>query len=129
MYGDDSTLFIDTNSSYAIATFDDGIHLGRRDLLPTDDHYYEFSGVNGLKLQAHGINIPSTSDYHSDVDAFAEHFAVSNMQPQPFFQQSDSWDIQACNKEETATFFYGRLVAEMDRPGKNFEPMEPRGCS
>lgn len=128
VHGDNTTLHVHTNGSQAIATFDNGIHLGRRDVLPTDNHYYEFTGVNGLKMQEHGINHPSTPDYYSDLNAFAEHFARSNMQPRPIFQGSDSWDLQVCNKDKTATFFYGRLIAEMNRPGNNFEPMDPPGC-
>lgn len=93
VYADDSTLHVHTSGSHAIATFDDGIHLGRRDLLPTSNHYFEFTGVNGLKMQAHGINHPSTPDYYSDLDAFAEHFALWNMQPRPIFKRRDSWDL------------------------------------
>lgn len=128
VHGDNTTLHVHTNGSHAIATFDNGLHLGRRDVLPTDGHNYQFTGVNGLKMQVHGINHPSTPDYYSDLEAFAEHFALSNMQPRPIFQGSDSWDLQVCNKAKIATFFYGRLVAEMNRPGNNFEPMDPPGC-
>lgn len=128
VHGDNTTLHVHTNGSHAIATFDNGIQLGRRDVLLTDNHYYEFTGVNGLKMQAHGINQPSTADYYSDLNDFAEHLARSNMQPRPIFQGSDSWDLQVYNKDKTATFFYGRLIAEMDRPGNNFEPMDRPGC-
>lgn len=128
VHGDNTTLHVHTNGSHAIATFENGIHLGRRDVLPTDNHYYEFTGVNGLKMQAHGINHPSNPDYYSDLNAFAEHFARSNLQPRPIFQGSDSWDLQVCNKDKTATFFYGKLIVEMNRPGNNFEPMDPPGC-
>lgn len=128
VHGDNTTLHVHTNGSHAVATFDDGVHLGRRDILPTNNHYYEFTGVNGLKMQAHGINHPNIPDYISDLKAFAEHFALSNMQPRPIFQRSDSWDLQVCNKDKTATFFYGRLIVEMNRPGNNFEPMDPPGC-
>lgn len=78
--GDNTTLHVHTNGSHAIATLDNGNYLSRRDVPHTHNQYYEFTGVNGLEMQAHGINHPSTSNYCSDLKAFAEHFALSNMQ-------------------------------------------------
>ena len=82
---DNITLHVHSNGSHAIVTYDDSIHPRRRDFLSTNGPHYELTSVNGLKMQAYGVNDPSFSVYYSDLNADVDRFARSNMQPRPKF--------------------------------------------
>lgn len=128
---DDSFLHVHTNGTHAAMMFhprEDAPTLARRQsFLDTQDHYYTWSGLDGLKVQWHNINHdPNNKD---DFSTIMDRWARSDLQPSPILSNSDVWDFEACNKASTATFFYGRLIFEQSRPGFNYEDMSPRGCN
>ena len=125
---DNTTLHLHTNGTHAMTLFDQDDELTKRDFLETGRNYFSFSGVDGLKAQGFVVNAPKDAQYAKDARTFAQQFAVSNMMISPIMQAHDSWAIQVCNTQRTATFWYGKIVAELDRPGTNYEPMDPPGC-
>lgn len=126
VHGDDSAMHLHTNGSHAMILFDEETELQKRDFLDTDGHYFRFSGLNGFKAQAHSINQPL--EWGDSIDKFVKHWTRSNMQSEPVLQQADAWRFEVCNEKKTATFFYGSLIAEANKPGNNYEPIDPPGC-
>ncbi|KAM0708544.1 hypothetical protein Q7P35_005196 [Cladosporium inversicolor] len=43
------------------------------------------------------------------------------------FQENDSWDYEVCDTSEQP-LFYGKIVAEANRPGSDYEDAKPIGC-
>lgn len=129
VYGSDSALIAHTNGSHASASFGSDSKLHERAFLRTNFQYFTFGGVNGIKMQARGLNGSSTPAYVSDLQTFASNFAnitdtSSNRAP---FQEHDSWDFEVCDTSRRS-LFYGKIVAEKDRPGNDYEEVTPIGC-
>ncbi|KAK4503222.1 hypothetical protein PRZ48_006650 [Zasmidium cellare] len=120
-------LHLHTNGTHAAALFHSSPHTRRQGLLDTQYHYYTWSGLDGLKVEWHNINHdPNNKD---DFPNIMSAWARSDLMPSPILSNADLWDFEACNKPGTATFFYGRLVFEVNRPGFNYEDVQPRGCN
>lgn len=128
---DDSSLHLHTNGTHATAMFhpdDETSTLARRQTyLDTQNHYYTWSGLDGLKVEWHNINHDPNGK--ADFSTIMDRWARSDLQPSPILSNADVWDFQACNKAKTATFFYGRLIFEKNRPRFNYENISPRGCN
>lgn len=128
VYGNDSVLIVHTNGSHAYAGFEDVPTLQTRTFLRTNHQYFTFGGVNGIKMQARGLNGSATPAYVSDLQTFAFGFAnVTSGSQRATFQENDSWDYEVCDTSERP-LFYGKIVAEKDRPGVDYEDGNPIGC-
>ena len=128
VFGHDSALIVHTNGSHAYAAFEDVPALQERAFLRTNHQYFTFGGVNGIKMQARGLNGSATPAYVSDLQAFASQFAnVTDKSQRATFQENDSWDYEVCDISERP-LFYGKIVAENNRPGSDYEDAKPIGC-
>nr|OQO25382.1 hypothetical protein B0A51_06976 [Rachicladosporium sp. CCFEE 5018] len=123
-------LHLHTNGTSAMVLFhpDNTTTLARRQTyLDTQSHYYTWSGLDGLKVVWHNINHDPNNA--ADFNRIMNAWALSDLQPKPILSTADAWDYEACNTAGTATFFYGRVIFELNRPGFNYEEHSPRGCN
>ena len=128
VFGNGSALIVHTNGSHAYAGFEDFPTLQERAFLRTNHQYFTFGGVNGIKMQARGLNGSATPAYVSDLQTFASKFAnVTEESQRATFQENDSWDYEVCDTSERS-LFYGKIVAEEDRPGGDYEDAKAIGC-
>ena len=130
VHGDDSTLHVHTNGTHAMARFESlgSVPARKRDILDPQGSHFKFTAVKGLKMEAQGIQTDGDQSYMPDMTAFAYGFAYGNGQT-PIFQQGDSWTYEVCQKVVSTPSFYGRLIAELDGFGTNYESVSPLGCS
>ena len=133
VHGDSSILHVHTNGTHAVARFDNDLAFPRQNQHKpgATSHYTTFTGVNGVKLEAHLINSPAgAGDYSYGIERFASQFADSTFhrviaRSAPKWMQSDTWIYEVRSSVGTATFFYGRLVAELGGSSTNDEHVDP----
>lgn len=128
VHGDNSTMHVHTNGTSAMVLFDNDIMLQERELLPSFGRHFKFSGIDGIKFQAHTINKPPADDYHADKKQFLNRFVLSNLQPESIMSTHDKWEIQVCNRAGTATFFYSKFEAKENGFSKTYDHLTPKGC-
>ncbi|KAK4546183.1 hypothetical protein LTR36_002320 [Oleoguttula mirabilis] len=130
--GSNGTLHLHTNGTHGLSQFHDVENgqttLRERAFLPTENHYFNFDGLDGLKMQWHTINHPSDASYAGDLKTIMDRFTRSNFQTVPEMRKSDAWVYQVCNSAKTATFFYGKIIFELNTPGREYEAVDPPRC-
>lgn len=125
-----STLYVHHNGTHAMAKFEDGeISLKRRISTPlqTQGHHYEFAGVQGIKLEAHGLDAANDLSHLPDMLGFAYGFAYGDGSTASL-KNGDSWVYQVCENVAKKALFYGKLVVELDKFGMNYEQINAIGC-
>lgn len=133
---DDATLYVHTNGSHSVARFDkDDVRvISTRDgAAPADetapaDHRFHFTGAQGVKLEAHGLQNDKPVGYMKDLNAFAYGIAYIDGK-KSILQQGDLWKYAVCDKTTGRPSFYGMLVAEAYRAGSNYEPVSQLECT
>ena len=130
VHSDNSTLHIHHNGTNIMAKFDSvtGAKTRKRDSVDTQGYRYQFSGVNGIKMEARSTANDRAHDYTSDLVAFAYGFAYGNGAGATF-EEGDVWTYEVCDKILKTPLFYGKLVTEVDAFGATYEPVSPPGCS
>ncbi|KAK0269940.1 hypothetical protein LTR35_012644 [Friedmanniomyces endolithicus] len=121
-------LTVQTNSSGHAVTLSAGaLGLNRRDYLPTNSDWFNFTGIDGLKVTAHVVN-GTMSTYGDALRLYAGYFADS-AQSGTVFGLSDSWIYQVCNSTNLTPLFSGRITVEQSTPGFDFEDLAAPDCA
>lgn len=127
VHSDDTTLHVHTNGTHAMTIFDKDDPLEKR-VLSKGGKHFQFSGIAGIKFQAHIINPPPAGDFASDVNKFTTVFTKSNPGYDSIMEQHNEWRIEVCNKQQAATFFNSKFEVKGKSFTKEYEPLAPPGC-
>ncbi|KAK5675061.1 hypothetical protein LTS10_012134 [Elasticomyces elasticus] len=127
--GNNTSLAVHTNGSYASAAFTKDPVADKRDYLPTNYDYFTFNGVDGVKITAQQLNGTFTDPYYNDdLLEHAQNFVQSANQN---FNTSDAWTYQVCNNTASSPLFYGKIIAELTIPEQRlgYEDVTAFSCS
>ncbi|KAK5711100.1 hypothetical protein LTR17_018557 [Elasticomyces elasticus] len=127
--GNNTSLSVYTNGSYASAVFTKDPIADKRDQLQTNYDFFTFNGVDGVKITAQQLNGSFVDpDYNDDLLDHARNFVQSATKN---FESSDAWTYQVCNKSASSPLFYGRIIAEMTVPEQRlgYEEVAAFSCS
>ncbi|KAK5674010.1 hypothetical protein LTS10_013231 [Elasticomyces elasticus] len=127
--GNNTSLAVHTNGTYASAAFTKDPVADKRDYLPTNYDYFTFNGVDGVKITAQQLNGTFADPYYSDdLLEHARNFVQSANQN---FNTSDAWTYQVCNNTASSPLFYGRIIAELTVPEQRlgYEDVTAFSCS
>ena len=83
-------------------------------------------------METHEINGTVNADTIGDMTTFAANFGSKRTSQSTSFIASDSWKYQVCTLPSASgcqPLFYGTIIAEQKRPGKDYEYTVPLGCS
>ncbi|KAK5163046.1 uncharacterized protein LTR77_010981 [Saxophila tyrrhenica] len=118
---DDTSLYIHTNGSHAVAGFgsDPETSRAKRD----EEGDFAFTIVQGVKIQAQGLEGSRPDGCMQDLIAYAYSIAFAIQD----FKYSNSWRYAVCDKVGKE-LFYGRIVVEIDAFDASFETVESPGC-
>jgi len=119
VHSGDATLHVHTNGTHATASFkkDDFSPLGRRnDELATGSRF-RFDGAQGLKLQ---IIADDQQDY-GVLDTLLIKLAYGERQMASRLKKSDSWGLALCRTSDHRRKLFGKLVAEDNGAGYDWE--------
>jgi hypothetical protein len=119
VHSGDATLHVHTNGSHATASFkkDDFSPLGRRNDEWAPGSRFRFEGVQGLKLQ---IIADDQQDY-GVLDTLLMKLAYGERQMAPKLKESDSWGLALCRTSDHKRKLLGKLVAEDNGAGYDWE--------
>jgi hypothetical protein len=119
VHSGDATLHVHTNGSHATASFkkDDFSPLGRRNDEWAAGSRFRFEGAQGLKVQ---LIADDQQDYGA-LDTLLMKLAYGERQMAPKLKESDSWGLALCRTSDHKRTLLGKLVAEDNGAGYDWE--------
>ena len=131
VHSDNATLFVDHNGTHATARFRQAGNMSsrKRDSYSTGGTQFKFTGVQGIKMEAQGLNAHENNlQYRADLTAFSYGFAYGDGATPPF-KEGDVWTLKLCTTTAPRGVFYGRIIAENDPFVTKYETVDPIDCS
>lgn len=122
VHSGDATLHVHTNGSHATAAFkkDAFSPLDRRDDNWAPGSRFQFEGAQGLKLQ---IKADEQQGY-GVLNALLLELARGEKEMAPKLKESDSWALALCRRSDNRKTLQGKLIAEDNGAGYDWEEVE-----
>jgi hypothetical protein len=115
----DATLHVHTNGSHATAAFtkDPVPSLGGRDAASIPGPEFQFEGLQGLKVQ---LKVVDMNAFNFSIDLLYElGLGMDGLTPK--LREYDSWALALCNNFSKEQTLWGKLIAEDNGAGDEYE--------